>query len=575
MKRFSCWMLVFLLVAGLFFFSPDTMNQSSAAKDPQSANESGITTAMIQAICNQYGYKDNTTYWVYNEKKDKAAHPKLPDDWYVGSTDSSYHTSYQIGSGKTLSYRCGGYYECAGFANFIGLKLTGVLPKTGSVSSSSGCGSGWTAYSVSQIKSMGGVRPGDIIRNGSHSAVIYSVSGSSFTVAECWGGRSNKIRIGGGFNGSAKTLDAISGIKYILRYGKPVSPELLPESPEISGATWPTSLSYGSSFGLRGNILCRYTMTSINATVTDTVSGERKFDVTVTPNSTSYSIGPEDINNKILFNKLPNNRYYRYTIRVTCNRSGSLYTTVVLDKEFKVGSPAATAAPTAVPTPTPRPGTPTPPPPVPIGTVLTIDSLRYEKTGSYTVSFNGLAKAGSMQVVQIPGTVSIFGTTYQVTKVGSRALYGDKTIRTLKLGKNIKTIGKEAFAKCSKLTTVKGATRVSTIGSSAFINCRMLKNLPALGRLQTIGASAFKGCVKLTSFTLSGRVKTIGKNAFYGCKALSRITIKSTRLTASSVKTGAFKGISSKAVFSCPSGKRSFYKSLIRKKGAPKTAQFK
>ena len=119
---------------------------------------------MIDAICSQYGYVSNSTYWVYNESRDLSSHPKLPDDWYAGSGDSSYKTAYQIGSGKTLSYRVGGYYECAGFASFIGWKLTGVIPKTGNVSSSSGAGSGWKAYSAEEIKNAGGVKVGDIIR---------------------------------------------------------------------------------------------------------------------------------------------------------------------------------------------------------------------------------------------------------------------------------------------------------------------------------------------------------------------------------------------------------------------------
>lgn len=190
----------------------------------------GITTSMMDDIFSQYGYIDRKTYWVYNEKKDKASHPNLPDDWYQGSTDSSYVTSNQIGSGKTLSYRVGSLYECAGFASFVGWKLTGSKPKTSDINSTSGLGSGWKSYTSSQIASSGGVQPGDIIRTSTHSAVVYSVnSNGSFTVAEVWGGTKNEISIGHGFNanGSSTNLNSISGIKYILRYDNIVNPFLV------------------------------------------------------------------------------------------------------------------------------------------------------------------------------------------------------------------------------------------------------------------------------------------------------------------------------------------------------------
>lgn len=207
---------VILLTLGMIFF-PDP---APAMAD----STNGITTEMIKALCDQYGYVDGKTYWVYNEKKDKTAHPKLPDDWYVGSTDSSYKTSNQIGSGLTLSYRVGGYYECAGFTNFIGWKLTGVVPKTGNVDSSSGVGAGWKAYTTAQITSMGGLQPGDIIRNSTHSAVVYSVkSDGSFTAAQCYGSSSNKIRIGNAFNDQYSKLSSIPSVKYILRYQNAVS----------------------------------------------------------------------------------------------------------------------------------------------------------------------------------------------------------------------------------------------------------------------------------------------------------------------------------------------------------------
>ena len=94
-------------------------------------------------------------------------------------------------------------------------------------------------------------------------------------------------------------------------------------------------------------------------------------------------------------------------------------------------------------------------------------------------------------------------------------------------------------------------------------------------KVTAISASAFKDLKKLTAVTIGSNVKSIGKNAFYGCKKLKTITIKTAKLTASNVGAKAFKGIAAKAVFKCPSGKKKDYKTLLLKKGAPKTASFK
>ena len=176
----------------------------------------------------------------------------------------------------------------------------------------------------------------------------------------------------------------------------------------------------------------------------------------------------------------------------------------------------------------------------------------------------------------IPATVTATdGTVCQVTGIANSACKGMKNLTTVTIGKHVKSIGKNAFASCTKLKTVKTASGVITIKDGAFSGCKALKTFPALGKLQTIGANAFKGCVKLAKFTLGAAVKSIGKNAFNGCKALKTVTVKTTKLSNSNVKAGAFKGIYKKAAFKCPKAKLKEYKKLFVKKGAPKTCKFK
>lgn len=94
-------------------------------------------------------------------------------------------------------------------------------------------------------------------------------------------------------------------------------------------------------------------------------------------------------------------------------------------------------------------------------------------------------------------------------------------------------------------------------------------------RVTAISAKAFQNCKKLKSMVIGKNVKTIGKNAFKNCKRLKKITIKSTKLTKSSVKANAFQGISKKATVKVPKKKFKAYKKFLRKKGLGKKAKIR
>ncbi len=242
-------------------------------------------------------------------------------------------------------------------------------------------------------------------------------------------------------------------------------------------------------------------------------------------------------------------------------------------------TPIPTSTPTAIPThtPAPTPG-PTPtstPAPVPtIGDTFLISGLQYKIISRTAVSFTGLKKAKSKSAVRIPATIQYAGKTYKVSEVAAKALYKDTKVKTLTIGKNVKTIGKSAFASCTKLKAVKGGTGVTTIQDAAFNGCRVLKTFPILKKLQKIGASAFRSCVKLADFTMWTTVKSIGKSAFQGCSSLKSISVRTSKLNDGNVGDKAFKGIHPKATFSCPKKKLKAYQELFIRKGAPKTCQF-
>lgn len=67
-------------------------------------------------------------------------------------------------------------------------------------------------------------------------------------------------------------------------------------------------------------------------------------------------------------------------------------------------------------------------------------------------------------------TLTLEGKTIKVTKVGAAALKGNKTATNLVVGKNIKTIGKQAFMNASKVKTVNIKGNVNTVGKNSFKN---------------------------------------------------------------------------------------------------------
>ncbi|MCI9447562.1 MAG: leucine-rich repeat protein [Lachnospiraceae bacterium] len=119
--------------------------------------------------------------------------------------------------------------------------------------------------------------------------------------------------------------------------------------------------------------------------------------------------------------------------------------------------------------------------------------------------------------------------------------------------------------------TVDGATfTVTAIADMAFRNNRKLTKVTVGSNVATIGANAFSGCTALTKLTIPAKVKKIGKQAFYGCKKLRSVTVKTTKLTKSSVGSNAFKGIHAKAAIKVPKSKVKTYQTIFKARGAGK-----
>ncbi|MDO4978147.1 MAG: leucine-rich repeat protein [Eubacteriales bacterium] len=154
-------------------------------------------------------------------------------------------------------------------------------------------------------------------------------------------------------------------------------------------------------------------------------------------------------------------------------------------------------------------------------------------------------------IITIPDTIVIAGKTYPVTGIANNAFINNKVVTKVIIGKNVQTIGVQAFSGCSKLKTVVMNSTVLT----------------------SIQNKAFYKCTALTSIVIPAKVSFIGASAFNGCKKLKTVNVKTKLLTTKNVGGSAFKNIYAKATVKVPKAKKKAYQKLFKKKGVSKKTQ--
>ncbi len=104
----------------------------------------------------------------------------------------------------------------------------------------------------------------------------------------------------------------------------------------------------------------------------------------------------------------------------------------------------------------------------------------YTVIGKKSVSYKQNPESTGKNVT-VPSSVVIDGTKLKVTKLAKNAFKGNKKLRKVTLGKNVKTIGKSAFSGCKKLRsiTVKG-NKLKKIEKYAFKNCKLNKDFKVI-----------------------------------------------------------------------------------------------
>ncbi len=162
-----------------------------------------------------------------------------------------------------------------------------------------------------------------------------------------------------------------------------------------------------------------------------------------------------------------------------------------------------------------------------------------------TAAYIGCTDSNAKSVA-IPATVKYGAMTYKVTEVGKGALKGKTKIKTITVGSNVKKIGDQAFSDCSAVTKI-------TLGKN----------------VTTIGAEACGGCSSLKALTLPKNTRNLGKKFLNKCNKKMKLTIINTKMTKSTIKDGAFSGMTNQSGVTVivPKGMKSSYKKLFKSKG--------
>ncbi len=126
-----------------------------------------------------------------------------------------------------------------------------------------------------------------------------------------------------------------------------------------------------------------------------------------------------------------------------------------------------------------------------------------------------------LESIEFPDSLESIGyCAFSCYRGGTYSTYVASNLKSVKFGSGLKTIGNYAFYGNRSLETVQfSGKNLTSIGEDAFRDCMALTKLNLTGNDAVICARAFCNNDALKEVTLSG-VKTIGYNAFGGDDAL-------------------------------------------------------
>ncbi|MCQ2296088.1 MAG: leucine-rich repeat domain-containing protein, partial [Bacteroidales bacterium] len=150
-----------------------------------------------------------------------------------------------------------------------------------------------------------------------------------------------------------------------------------------------------------------------------------------------------------------------------------------------------------------------------------------EEMGEYACGSSDKLKS-----VVIPSTMELMGahcfmgsSVEELTVAGAPLSIGDwafyfSNLKTVELGDETRSIGRNAFSYCTKLDSIAIPHSVTRIDDSAFSYCSSMKKAVLLGEIDTIHYALFDGCTKLEDLNLPASVRYIAGEAFSQCLKL-------------------------------------------------------
>ena len=146
-------------------------------------------------------------------------------------------------------------------------------------------------------------------------------------------------------------------------------------------------------------------------------------------------------------------------------------------------------------------------------------------------------KCSSLEVIELPAdTIRIGVSAFResglknivipenVTQIRYYA-FQNTPLETITFKDSAAEIWIGAFENCDKLTTVNFGKNIKTIGNQAFYDCDELASITIPDSVTSIGTSIFEGCDKLSEVSLGTGIETISQKAFFGCPSLQKFIV--------------------------------------------------
>ena len=120
----------------------------------------------------------------------------------------------------------------------------------------------------------------------------------------------------------------------------------------------------------------------------------------------------------------------------------------------------------------------------------------------------------------------------EVTSIGKEAFKGNKTITSVTILEGITSIGYAAFQNCTKLVKVSIPSTItewpeegSEYENNAFRACKNLKELELAEGLTILGQCAFYNCTGLEEVRIPSTIETFQNKVFYNCTGLKKVEL--------------------------------------------------